>query len=295
MPMNKSGFLVQLLRKYDNSQVYLNEADAKTVPTKDFINDFIDFCNANLPADLADVTFDQLYHDGDNNVIVNSPPVISDKDQVVSPTLCLALPTYANGKAFTNKLIREFIEVVVNDGYFLSYQPSTVHCKFHDGLDDDVMITYLTFEAKYTLLNVSLNGNLFHVTVTENAMKTIAKQGLVPKSESTEFSYPPRIFLFNKAEYDEILAYGKEKAKSKNASCFYVIRIDKSSIENYEPFKSGEFMLYRDPCFSRLDCSTDETAIFTYDKIPISLLNDNIVRYDMPSMKMEIMNLNDFK
>lgn len=292
-PLNKPRYLVELLKNYDTC-IYLSEAEAKTIPTKKFISDFAGFCSKTLPDELNRVAFNQLYRDNDGNVVICNPPIITDEDQDISPMICLALPAYTDEKSQANKLISKFIEIAVNDGYFLAYKPTTVDCKYHDDVSKDVSIIYMTFEAKYTSLNVDLAGNLFHVT-TEKALKDIVKHGLVPKSESTEFSYPPRIFLFNKSEYDEILAYGKNKAEQNGFQCFYVLKIDKSSIENYPKFKSNDFMLYRDPSFSHDDSKTDETAIFTYDKIPVSLLNENVAKYNIHEMKPIMMKLKDFE
>lgn len=289
--INGNGFLVNFLNEYDDSRVYLAEAEAKTKSTKDFIADFVSFCKDKPPNEVFEVTFDQLYRDGDHNSIVKKPPIISDEDQDISPMICLALPFYAESKIRANTLIREFVEIAVEDGYFLS-NFSTVECMHRDGLEKDVSIVYLTFEAKYTNLDVKLEGNLYHVTTTK-FIKDIAKNGLVPKTESREFEYPPRIFLFNRASYDLILEYGKNKAKTRGKYEFFVLRIDRKSIEGYQPFKSGEFVLYRDPAFSGDDKSTDQTAIFTYDPIPRSLICDSIARYDVNSAEPSMMKLDD--
>ena len=191
-PINKPGFLANFLKTHDNAQIYLVEAERQTIPTKEFINEFVKFCSEKLSKELVNVTFDQLYRDNDKNIVISSPPIIMDEDQVVSPMICLALPTYIDNASMTNALIREFTDNAVDDGYFLAYKPDNIECQYHDGLSSDVMISYLTFEAKYTSLDIDLNGNLFHVT-TERALKQIANHGLIPKSESCDFSYPPRI------------------------------------------------------------------------------------------------------
>ena len=54
-------------------------------------------------------------------------------------------------------------------------------------------------------------------------------------------------------------------------------------------------MLYRDPCFSDDQNNVDETAIFTYDKIPLSLINSTIARYDLTSDTPTMIRLEDFK
>lgn len=147
--INGNGFLVSFLNEYDDSRVYLVEAEAKTKPTKDFIADFVSFCKDKLPNEVFEVTFGQLYRDGDHNSVVT---IISDEDQDISPMICLALPFYTESKIQANKLIREFVEIAIEDGYFLS-NFSTVECMHRDGLEKDVSIVYLAFEAKYTNLS----------------------------------------------------------------------------------------------------------------------------------------------
>lgn len=291
--MNGTGFLAKFLHEFDDARVYLLEAEAKTIPTKNFIEHFAEFCKKNLPSGLFDVKFDQLYHDGDKMCVAKSPVKAVDADKDISPMVCLAFPYYTKDKAKANALVRTFIESAVNDGYFLSYS-DLIECRFHDGLPEDVSICYLTFEAKYTSLDIALESNLFHVT-TEAALPFIAKNGLLPKAESKEFNYPPRIFLFNKASKDLLLAYGREKAKQLGKKEFYVIRIEKNALENNSLYKDGKIVLYLDPAFSQNDDLTDSTALFTYDKIPVSLLNDVVAKYGVSLNEPTMMKLSEFR
>lgn len=292
MKINSTHLLLKLLREHDNA-IYLLEAEAKTIPTKDFVSHFAKFCDKNLPKELANVTFDQLYRDGAMDYVAKSTVNASDDGQEVSSMVCIALPTYAKDKDTANKLVRDFTDVAMADGYFLS-SFDAIECKWHDKLPYAVTVIYLTFEAKYTELGVDLESNLFHVTIKSN-LKHIAQDGLLPKSESHDFAYPPRIFLFNKAEYDLILSYGNDKAHKSNENAFYVIRIEKNALENSPMYKDGKIILYRDPAFSLDDTKTDQTAIFTYDKIPLALLNENVAKYEVGSNTPTIMKLSDFK
>lgn len=72
--------------------------------------------------------------------------------------ICLALPIYAKNKSYANKLIKDFIEIAMEDGYFLSCT-ETIDCAYHDNLPYDVTVSYITFEAKYTSLDVELESN----------------------------------------------------------------------------------------------------------------------------------------
>ena len=291
--MNRTGFLAKFLHDVDDARVYLAEATAKTIPTHDFAGHFAEFCQKKLPHKLASVTFSQLYRDNDTAVVIASPVKTTDIDKDVSPMVCFAFPFWTEDAQTANKLIKDFIDQAVEDGYFLSYF-DTVKCKYHDNLPQDVSICYLTFEAKYTQLDVQLESNLFHVT-TEEPLRSIAEHGLQPKAESKEFEYPPRIFLFNKADQKLIFEYGKAKARRLGKTVFYVIRVEKAKLEHSDLYQDGKIVLYLDPAFSQDDNSTDSTAVFTYDQIPIQLLNDNLAKYSVYSDKPTIVSLSSFR
>ena len=73
---------------------------------------------------------------------------------------------------------------------------------------------YITFEAKYSYLDVQLADVLYHVTSMRSLQK-IRKAGLTTKMQSIDFLYPDRLFLFNDAPYEDILKYGIDKASKK--------------------------------------------------------------------------------
>jgi len=108
------------------------------------------------------------------------------------------MPMYVNNVSYANKVIRNFIDFASNCGYILTYD-SVSHAMYHDKLPHNVTLYFLTFEAMYSNLNVELESSLFHVTL-EDSLASIAKNGLLPRAQSSEYKYPPRIYLFNKTE-----------------------------------------------------------------------------------------------
>lgn len=89
--------------------------------------------------------------------------------------------------------------------------------------------------------------------------------------------------------------YGIHKAESLKEKCFYVIRIEKNKLESYSRYKSGDLTLYRDPQFTHTENNADETAIFTYDVIPVSILCKTIMKYDASNLNSVGVSLDGFK
>lgn len=291
-PINGNGFLINFLKEHDNAQIYICEAKRKTVLTKKFLNDYVEYCKKNLPNELLNATFNQLYHNGDNEVIVNFVQR-TDANEDISPVVRVIMPMYANNVSYANKVIRNFIDFASNCGYILTYD-SVSHAMYHDKLPHNVTLYFLTFEAMYSNLNVELESSLFHVTL-EDSLASIAKNGLLPRAQSSEYKYPPRIYLFNKTEKQKIYDYGEYKATHCGKSSYYVIRIEKNILQNSDLYKSGKITLFRDPAFSSDDENTDQTALFTEDVIPLSMLNDNIAKFDVGNNSPTMMHLSDFK
>lgn len=291
-PINGNGFLINFLKKHDNAQIYICEAKRKTVLTKKFLNDYLAYCKKNIPNELLNATFDQLYHNGDNDVIVNFVQR-TDATEDISPVVRIIMPLYANNVAYANKVVRNFIDFASNNGYILTYN-SVSNSSYHDKLPYDVTLYFLTFEAMYSNLNVKLESSLFHVTL-EDSLPSIAKNGLLPRAQSSEYKYPPRIYLFNKTDKEKIFKYGEYKAMEHGKKSYYVIRIEKNILQNSDLYKSGKITLFRDPAFSSDENNTDQTALFTDDSIPLQMLNNQIAKFDVGNIEPTIMHLSDFK
>ena len=60
------------------------------------------------------------------------------------------------------------------------------------------MLVSLLFEAKYHEEDFTFAKSLYHVT-TADVLSKIKRNGLVPKSKSSKFDYPDRVYLFNNA------------------------------------------------------------------------------------------------
>ena len=272
--------LVKAIRCKEKDILFKNEALIMTYPTSYLLKRYQRFCIDNLPKELANLTFGMLYGDNDDNEKVIDEVVLSDEDQKVSPQVRIALPTYADDISMQKKLKKEVIEIALATGYYFSsdkpwdYEANSI-------IKKPIRVFYMTFEAKYNYMDVVLQGNLYHVT-SIRSLEKIKKYGLTTKMQSSEFSYPDRIFLFNDVPYKVVLDYGRDKASRKGDTKFCVLKILKASIDNFQLYKDGIMKFYRDPSFSdENSTSTEQKAIFTYSNIPIQLIEDDVLIYDI--------------
>lgn len=126
---------------------------------------------------------------------------LMDADREIASEVIFSLPFYASQSAEIDKFVHILANVAMEKyGYFLSNY-GYCECDFYKSLKKKACVMYVSFEPKYTTLNVELESNLFHVT-TESALRNIAMHGIVPKASSSEFKYPPRIYLFNKVDFE---------------------------------------------------------------------------------------------
>ncbi len=258
--------------------MFKNEALLRTYPTSWFVKRFKKLCHNILPAELADVSFGQLYGTSEPDKVVDEV-LLSDESEEVSPQVRVAIPTYASMKASDRLALRQkFDELAMSTGYYFSSAEDYTYEK-HVGLNDKILVMFITYEAKYSYMDVGFNGDLYHVTSMRSLPK-IQRYGLMPKSQSDEFSYPDRIFLFNGIDYRQILDYGCSKAMKKHDNEFAVLKILKANLVNHPLYKSGKLKFYRDPSYSSEDSAgTEQQAIFTYSNIPKGLVDDEVLVY----------------
>lgn len=150
----------------------------------------------------------------------------------------------------------------------------------------------MTFEAKFFEPKPELSDTLYHVAPARYLEK-IKRRRLAPKSKSDVFEYPERIYLFNKASIMNVVEYGMKKLsmlKSRHGnshvddSCFCVFAIKKAKLERYRPYVEKKTVFYFDPCYVGQSGGLKESkAIFTYNSLPRSLLEDIYWIYNLES------------
>lgn len=272
--------LVKAMRQHESAVLFKNEALIHTYPTSYFLKRYRKFCQEHLSVGLADITFGMLYDDANDNEKVIDEVVLSDEDQKVSPQVRIALPTYADDIQQQKDLRRGVIDLALASGYYFSSEKLWDY-EANDMVKRQVRVFYITFEAKYSYMDVTLQGNLYHVTSMKSLGK-IKKFGLTTKMQSSDFSYPDRVFLFNDVPYQTVLDYGKNKAMQKNDKQFCALKILKTSIDNCLLYKNGKMKFYRDSSFSDEDStSTEQKAVFTYSNIPRELIEDQVLVYNV--------------
>ena len=129
------------------------------------------------------------------------------------------------------------------------------------------------FEAKYHEEDFTFAKNLYHVT-TLSMLSKIKHKGLVPKSKSTRFDYPERVYLFNNATQNVMLDYIETKLAGKDDVAI-VLKIDSVKLQDSNAYKNGKMKLYIDHMFD--DISRPANALFTYNTIDPKLIEDDIL------------------
>lgn len=272
--------LVDMLRENERNICFRNEALLRTYPTKYLISRFKKFCKSELPLELISAKFGQLYGNDENGLIIDDI-VLSDAHKEISPQVRFAIPVYSDVNAKKRLELRnKFDSIAFAAGYYFS-SAEEYEYKQHIGLKSAVTVIYVMYEAKYSYFHIDLKGNLYHTTAIQSLHK-INKFGLIVKSQSNEFSYQERIFLFNDIDYKEILKYGQLKAEQKHSNEFAVLKINSAKLIKHKLYKSGVLKLYRDPAYSDENSpETEQTALFTYSNIPRELIDNNILIYDI--------------
>lgn len=291
--VGKQSQLVKFLIASEREVLFTNEALLKTYPTKFLLKRFQAFCKQKLSKELVEASFGQLYATDESKKVIDDV-VLSDPKQEVSPQVRLALPTYANDKTSRQNLKQDLIELAFSFGYYFSSEQEWTY-EHHVGLKGKVTVSYLVFEAKYSYMEVDLKDTLYHVTSLKSLSK-IKKQGIASKAQSTEFAYPPRVFLFNDIDYHDILKYGSMKARQKGDTSFCVLKILKSKLVQHKLWKNGTLKLYRDASYSDEDAvETEQKALFTYSNIPLDLLEDEMLIYDVETERSKKVSLSEIK
>ena len=252
---------------------YLNEGIAKTYPTKKFVKAFEKIANELVPNELKSLKTSDIGEDGDENLFMMTyqTPEVDGVSSIVS----IAIPIYKRDMDNAKKRLLSFVETTYRTyGYNLSSIDELSQTTL-----DDIAILSIQFEARHSNENkVKLCDVMYHVAPMRMLPK-IRKQGLVPKSKSSEFKYEGRVYLFNDCPMDKILSYGEYKANSIGDSGFCLFSIDGKGIQELNSYKNGKLGMYVDWTFN---AENEVEAIFTYGNIPLCVM-DNVCLVYSPS------------
>lgn len=273
--INSGERVIDKKRLHESNVVIVYEAAIKTYPTKNAIEFIEKWLDDNLPQDLKDIKYSDVGISGYMRIIDNI--FAPNEDEEISPMIQLMIPYYSGtrGDAEFLKLIRKLSDDLYVYGYMYSSktefdvpkQPLTT---------SDITVYAIAFEARYTELKVDFDKKLYHV-VPMRILDKIRKNGIVPRCGSTEFKYPERVYLFNKAKLTSIENYGK----TKSPEGFCILSIDSEKLKNDPQYKSGKMRFYLDPAFTPTDDEDvrSSMAVFTYSNIRPELIDNDIVGY----------------
>lgn len=251
---------------------FFSEGLIQTYPTAKFINVFRKSIDRIVPDELKELTFSDIQSWSDDKTVICKYIDKTSEIHGVSALVSFALPVFKSKLSTYNQKIKDIADSTRVFGYDLS----TVDKLQHD-IRDDIVVLIVQFEAKYPNSKFEIADVLLHIAPAKCFQK-IKKQGLVPKSKSNEYSYMPRIYLFNQCSQKLALQYGQYKANIEHDAGFYVFKIQKKNLISSPQWKNGKLSFYIDSAF---ECENCIEAMFTYNNICLDLLDDVCLKYSL--------------
>ena len=271
--LNSTSNLAKLI--YENETKhgikYLSEGLITTYPTKKFATMFKNSISKHVPDELKDLTFADVGIDDDIQKVYMYTEKTEESDNV-SAMIAFAIPVYKSDLVDFQEQLRQLVDYIYVYGYDLTSVDKISH-----ELMDDIDVLRIQFEARHSKDKFQLANELMHVAPF-SLLEKIKKQGLVPKSKSSEFKYDSRVYLFNQCSQQLAVNYGIYKANQCNNKKFCVFKILKKKLEADSSYRNGKLAFYVDNSFSA-DCNVE--AIFTYNNIKLSLLEDICIVFDI--------------
>ena len=176
--------------------------------------------------------------------------------------------------------LRKTVNKVANDmsvhGYCLTDVDEMDHA-----LMEEIAVVRVQFEAKFPADRFRFAKVLHHVAPLKYLQK-IRRNGLVPRSKSSEFEYDDRVYLFNKMPLEGVLKYGERKTRTVGDSGFCLFSIDYGKLSSLETFKDGRLKFYVDNAFDNNNGGAE--ALFTYGNIPLSVMDNEFKVYNLNNM-----------
>lgn len=253
---------------------FMFEGLIKTFPTEKFANAFINEMRNLVPEELRDLTFGDVgCPTMDEDQPIFETVDMSDEIDGVSALVAFTIPLYKdNLKKFKDDLLK-----VVRNVYVFGYDLSSLEYLQHN-LMPELSIMVVQMEARFTKGGFKIGDILHHVAPLKYLQK-IRKNGLVPKSKSSEFNYSDRVYLFNRCPMDVVLEYGKSKARDVGDEGFCLFSVSRRKLDALN--KHGNLNLYIDWAFGDFD---NPIALFTYGNIPSSVIDNEFKIYDLNDM-----------
>lgn len=295
--VNHPHRIVSLIREHESEVEYIDEGLITTYPLDRLITEYKKYYENNIQKEFKDLSIGQVYKNvqkKDKNLKV-CEFTIWDKNN--PPLIAFTFPFYSGNNDERIQFTEELVNKMFVCGYGLSYISQVADKFVIQPFKRKINLWMITFEAKFFEPKPELSDVLYHVTPSRYFEK-VKQQGLIPRSKSDVFKYPERVYLFNKASIEDILKYGVKKVgllKSHhpnthvNDNGFYMFAIKKSKLESYQPYVDKKTVFYLDPCYDGGIVGIKKSkAIFTYNNIPRSLIDDTCWYYEIDSTSSTI-------
>lgn len=195
-------------------------------------------------------------------------------------TLTVKFPFYKDELSKLETFVKKLSDAFYRDGYF--YVNFNWYKVAVQPLKKQIVIISVLFEAKYNELKFDFADVLYHVFPIR-LLNKIRKNGLVAKGNSNfndNFNYPDRTYLFNGASEDQIFDFMLYKAKHEVSNTYCICKVDGKAL------KSSSLQFYSDPMCLDGDNSL---AIFTYDVIPLKMLENKVLLLKLNKTHTKIM------
>lgn len=288
--VNSNCNMVEAIRKYESMHNYANEALIKTYPSENFIGICKKFQQKTVPSELQSIKQCDVERCSSSQKFIDSIDATDyDSKEKVYGRIVIPFLTYRDDLSIFEKNAIELVKLAKARGYFLTQK---------DIIDvpaskQPIVAVYLAFEAKYSKHCIKLNDTLVHCTSIVNLPK-INHVGLQPKAKTKGFfTEDTRVYFFNNCKHYEIDNYAHDFIGDE----FAMLQIKKQKLEAYPQYASGKMRFFTDPRLQNLDDEEMPLAVYTYEPIPRSLIEDAVsivkFRHGMKS-SVEKVDLRDF-
>ena len=275
--LNEPNSFTRLIRENEANDLIVGEGLLKTYPANKALRVFKKFCKDNLPIELYDLKLSdtELVKLPQHGIrVIDSTDDEFENGEIVSK-LWFRFPFY--DKDDLSRFIKKLSDAMFVCGY--SYASSHRYRVAVQPFENKLTLVALLFEAKYFEEEFSWSDYVYHVT-TQDKLKKIKKHGLVPMSKSSRFEYPERVYVFNNATQQIMFDYIENKARATNADHMAILKIKSSKLRESSSFKTGAMKFFIDHMFEQ-GLSTRANALFTYDVISPTLLEDDMLLVDL--------------
>jgi len=281
---NHPHSLTDEIRRREYDIVYVDEAVRNAVDIDKFREVFKMYCRTHVDEEFLSITSDEFDKSFGKTVPLRDYFKYGESNPYL---VIVALPV--RHSADVDAEIGGLSDSMYFFGWNFSYaeKSSTTTVAMRDGGSEIVDVYLISFEQKYHDDVFELPDTLYHVTPVRYLSK-IMKRGLVPLSKSAYFKYDNRIYLFRSDNLQILTTYGLNKvtqlkrnaskleSKYVNNAVFAILEIKREKLEKYPPFVDKRMVFYLDPCYDGTQHGgiKHTPAIFTYENIPSSLIED---------------------